>query len=242
MVARIGVWLLAMFFLVGCSSVRYKPTRAPAQQPIVSTQPSWSLDYSTTPETVQSYQYGRFTVRLDKNGLEVKRGVFAPPMAIPFASTGAHVISINYRTKELWYHKRTNAGVYEPVIGYAVMTPNPSVLPKEVVRGKVIRIVKKPTWCPKVGGTVRQEDPTLPGCIPYEHSQNAMGDWRFDIAWNAPGWELNKLHGVEGYAKGEFWTEKTHGCIRLTNEAIKKLVDLLGPNAVKEGIEIVAWS
>ncbi len=243
MVTRIVVWLLATFFLAGCSSVRFTSMKAPAVHATESTPPMWTSGYTpAVPESVvETLTYGRFTVNVTESGQEVVGGVFTPPASKPLASTQVHAIFVNYTTKELTYYRRSPAGIYEPVVGYAVMTPHPSILPKEVVRGKVLRIVEKPTWCPKVGGTVRQEHPDLPGCMPHGHPLNAMGDWRFDMAWDTPGWELNKLHGVEGYARGQFWTEKTHGCTRLMNDAIKNLITLLGPNAVKEGIEIVAF-
>lgn len=188
--------------------------------------------------------YGRFAVVYKEGYKDVVGGVFGKdemPNVPPRDANAEHSIFVNYTTKELLYY-RLSGGVYESVIGYAVMTPFARTLPKDVVRGKVTRIVEKPTWCPKVGGTVRRDDPSLPkGCMPYGHPYNAMGEWRFDIAWDAPGWELNKLHGVEGYAKGAFWTQETHGCIRLMNEAISDLITLLGPNAVKEGIEVVVF-
>ena len=201
-----------------------------------------SLFGEANAETLLSY--GRFTVVDKGNHQEVVGGQFgqdAIPSIPPRHATAKHAIFVNYTTKELLYYRLTDDG-YESVIGYAVMTPFPETLPKDVVRGKVTRIVEKPTWCPKVGGTVRRDDPSLPnGCMPYGHPYNAMGDWRFDVAWDSPGWELNKLHGVEGYTKGAFWTQETHGCIRLTNEAITHLIELLGPNAVKEGIEVVVF-
>ncbi len=188
--------------------------------------------------------YGRFTV-VDKGSYqEVEGGRFGSdnmPKNPPHQATAKHAIFVNYSTKELLYYRLTDGG-YESVIGYVVMTPFPHTLPKDVVRGRVTRIVEKPTWCPKEGGTVRQAHPNLPkGCLPYGHPDNAMGDWRFDIRWDARGWELNKLHGVSVYAEGAFWTEKTHGCIRLMNEAISHLITLLGPHAVTEGIEIVVF-
>jgi hypothetical protein len=66
-----------------------------------------------------------------------------------------------------------------------------------------------------------------------------MGDWRFDINWSVKGWESVKVHGTTGYPRGSFWLEDTHGCTRLENRAIKRIVDLLGPSAVKEGIEVI---
>ncbi len=245
MVKCIIVWLLCAvtFVLGGCSTTH--SIKGPYRIfPSTQSQVSEQTTSVTTEEISQSnqYQYGRFTVRVANDGSQkVEGGIFTPPATMPIEALKVHIIFINYTTKELSYYKRTNAGMYEPVIGYAVMTPHADVLPKKVVRGKVLRIVEKPTWCPKVGGTVRQANPDLPGCMPHGHPLNAMGDWRFDMAWDSPGWELNKLHGVNGYASGEFWTEKTHGCTRLTNEEIKNLITLLGPNAIKEGIEIVAF-
>jgi hypothetical protein len=195
---------------------------------------------------VKSFTYGRFTVRVEGDIQVVEHSPMLKkemPTVLPHLASQAHAIFVNYTTKELMYYKRTADGTYDPIIGYAVMTPFSSVLPKEVVRGKVQSIVHKPTWCPKRGGTVVKERPELTGqgCFPHGHPLNAMGDWRFDIVWDTPGWELNKLHGVGGYAPGAFWTEKTHGCIRLTNPEIAHLIELLGPNAIKEGIEIIVF-
>lgn len=242
-VKRLIVWLSVALVLAGCSTTAsiqgpYKIFPSSKTQSLQAIAPT----VVPSPATTKNYQYGKFTVVVDEDGSQkVEGGEFVPPPRIPVASKAEHVILVNYTTKELMYYRRMADGTYEPIIGYAVMTPHESVLPKEVARGRVLRIVEKPTWCPKVGGTVRQETPSLPGCMPHGHPLNAMGDWRFDMAWDAPGWELNKLHGVPGYSRGAFWTEKTHGCIRLTNDAIKHLIDLLGSSALKEGIEVIAF-
>lgn len=244
-VKRLIVWLSVALVLAGCS------TTASIQGPykIFPSSKTQSLQETKSmavpsPATITKFQYGKFVVVVNEDGDEsqvVVGGKFVPSPHMPLASNAVHAILVNYKTKELTYYRRMADGTYEPIIGYAVMTPPSSVLTKEVARGRVLRIVEKPTWCPKVGGTVRQETPSLPGCMPHGHPLNAMGDWRFDMAWDAPGWELNKLHGVPGYSRGAFWTEKTHGCIRLTNDAIKHLIDLLGSSALKEGIEVIAF-
>lgn len=243
--------LLICYGLVGCASVSYAPTGVrifPAlKDSVPATTDSPSVALLMPAPGVKSFTYGRFTVRVEGDMQVVEHSPMLTsemPIVLPYPTTQAHAIFVNYTTKELMYYRRTADGIYEPVIGYAVMTPFPSVLPREVVRGKVERIVHKPTWCPKPGGTVVRERPELggKGCFPHGHPLNAMGDWRFDMAWDAPGWELNKLHGVDGYAPGAFWTENTHGCIRLTNPEIAHLIDLLGPNAIREGIEIISFS
>ena len=193
-------------------------------------------------EVSSTYQYGRFKVEvLSEGGQRVIGGEFIPPAKPPLPSNSAHVIFINHTTKELSYYKRTEAG-FVPVIGYAVVTPSRESLPRDVIRGKVRQVVEKPIWCPKVGGLIRKEDPTLPaGCLPYGHPQNAMGDWRFDISWDVSGYELVRLHGTTGYPAGSFWDQETYGCIRLQNRAIKNLIDLLGPEAIRQGVEVVLW-
>jgi hypothetical protein len=250
-----------MLGLVGCATVHFSPA-PPLPEPIKATAPALvptldrqnpiqvlteaELAATKAPATpiassMSLYRYGRFEVEVVGDKQTVIGGEFVPS-ALPegFISSARHLVRIDYTTKELSYYRKLASGLYEPMIGFAVVTPLPSTLPSATVIGTVTKIVEKPTWCPKVGGTVRRDDPSLPkGCLPYGHLQNAMGDWRFDIAWPVKGWELIKVHGTTGYPRGSFWLEDTHGCTRLENRAIKRLVEILGPSAVKEGIEIV---
>lgn len=186
-------------------------------------------------------KYGRFIVEHEPNGKKgIHGGQFVPESDLPFWSNKVHVITINYATKELMYYKRGFGG-HEPVIGYAVVTPSPDTLPKDVVRGIVTKIDTAPTWCPTPN--IRRVMTHLPaGCLSYGHPLNAMGEVKFEIKWEVPGWEFIRLHGTEGYADdGRFWEVNTFGCTRLQNEAIVDLVELLGPNALKEGIEVIAY-
>jgi hypothetical protein len=202
------------------------------------------------PLVVNSYQEGRFTVEvLVTGGQRVVGGEFVPATFMPqvpsavLKRTGKpaqHVFFINYRSKELQYYRRETGGSYTGVIGFAVVTPEAEFLPRDIVRGEVTQLVEKPTWCPKVGGQVRKAHPELPpGCLPYGHPLNSMGDWRFDLAWDVPSWSLVRLHGTTGYPQGEFWDAETYGCTRLENRALARLIELLGPQAVAEGIEVV---
>ena len=84
MVTRIVVWLLAMFFLTGCGSVRFKSTKTPPSQPAMTAQqPTWSSDAvipGTSGTVVKTLQYGRFTVEVYADGSqEIQGGKFNPP-------------------------------------------------------------------------------------------------------------------------------------------------------------------
>ena len=196
------------------------------------------------------YTYGRFVVEVGAQGQRVIGGEFTPPPLMPqkpsprLRTTGqppVHVLFVNYMTKELLYYRRAEDGVYQPVIGYAVVTPEANFLPQPVVRGVVTQVIERPTWCPKIGGLVRRMNPQLPpGCLPYGHPQNPMGDYRFDVSWEVRGWELVRLHGTTGYPRGNFWDEETFGCTRLENQALAALLNELGPTAVIDGIEVIA--
>lgn len=242
-VNRITVWLCAMFFLAGCSTVRFTSTTSSEREAATGTSPlRTSGDVSKTSEsTVKSYQYGRFTVLVDENGSQkIEGGVFTPSTTMPFVSSRVHALFVNYATKELSYYKRTDAGSYEPVIGYAVVTPLSQALPRDVVQGSVRHIDTAPTWCPTK--RIRDKYTDLPpGCLNFGHPTNAMGVAKFEVSWSVPGFELVRIHGTSGYPRGNFWDEETFGCTRLENNAMKELIDLLGPNAVKEGIEIIAY-
>lgn len=198
-----------------------------------------------------TYTHGRFTVEVLSTGSQrVVGGEFIPPTFMPqtpsttLKRTGVaprHVLFMNYVTKELQYYRRKETGAYLPVRGYAVVTPEADFLPRDIVRGEVVQLIEKPTWCPKVGGQVRRAYPSLPpGCLPYGHTLNPMGDFRFDVAWDVPGWQLVRLHGTTGYPEGKFWDEETFGCVRLVNDSLRRLIEELGPTAVVEGIELVS--
>ncbi len=250
MVTRIVVWLLAMFFLTGCGSVRFKSTKTPPSQPAMTAQqPTWSSDAvipGTSGTVVKTLQYGRFTVEVYADGSqEIKGGKFNPPKVMPVKSVHAHVMIINYTTNELTYYRRTSTGVYEPVQGFAVITPNPDSLPRDEVRGVVRRIDQSPSWCvtPQIRDALRRKEvPVIVEvrCYPYRHPQNAMGTAKFEISWNVQGFAHVRLHGTGGYAEGNFWDDTTLGCTRLLDDAMEELLRLLGPDAVKEGIEVIA--
>lgn len=183
--------------------------------------------------------HGRFVVRAVPGGQVVEGGVFVPPAAMPTTSRAHHVLIIDYTTKELLYYRKDSAGSYESVVGYAVMTPDPSFLPHAEVRGRVRDIDLAPSWCPKA--QARRIYPHLPkGCVPPGHPDNMMGDAKFLINWQGvKGWEAVHLHGTNGYKAGAFWEQETLGCTRLTNEEIKLLIEQLGPQAIASGIEVV---
>lgn len=205
-----------------------------------------------------AYEFGRFTVIDHGDRLEIEGGVFTPPPELPYAPSAMlkrtgkpprHVIFINYAKSELFYYRRSEAGEYEPVVGYAVVTPaaypNPKfpeqfALRQPVVRGEVTQIVTKPSWCPIVGGQVLKDHPHLAqGCFPYGHSQNPMGEYAFHINWERPDWKYARLHGAKLYPE-RFEATDTYGCTRLHDPAIAEFVLKLGPTAVADGIEIVA--
>jgi len=214
---------------------------------------------------LEEYRYGRFQIEnqlerkancLDSSDRDCYRlrsariigGEFVPPALMPqrasniLKRTGrppAHIIFINYESKELLYYRR-ELEIYIPVVGYAVVTPDASTLPRDVVRGEIRALVKDPTWCPQIGGEIRRDNPHLPpGCLPPGHPLNMMGDWRFDIDWSTSGWELIKLHGARGYPR-HFEQVNSYGCTQLENKALGELVRQLGGEAVREGIEVVA--
>jgi hypothetical protein len=199
-----------------------------------------STSYRAVHPTVSddSYQYGRFRVIVSPNGSQrIIGGRFMPPGSPPVASSFPHLIAVNFSTKELQYY-RGGYGGYEPIVGWAVVTPDAHTLPLAEVRGRVTRIDTRPTWCPT--DNMRRIDPSLPtGCVPFGDPRNAMGDAKFEIDWNVRGWSAVRLHGTRGYPQGNFWHEETFGCVRLHNPEIRELIALLGPSAVAEGIEVV---
>ncbi|KXJ99810.1 MAG: hypothetical protein UZ19_OD1000310 [Parcubacteria bacterium OLB19] len=190
---------------------------------------------------VKTYKYGRFTVYVRPDGSQnIEGGVYMPESKPDIVSKYRSVIYINYREKTLEAFKFNDAGSYEPLVGYAVVTPSADKLPKDVVRGVVTKIDKNPTWCPTPN--IRTVYKHLPaGCLPPGHKDNAMGAIKFEIKWDTPNWELVRLHGTGGYPRGSFWDKETFGCTRLLNEAIINLEKLLGPGAEREGIEIIAY-
>lgn len=204
------------------------------------------------------YEFGHFTVIDHGDRLEIEGGVFTPPRELPhppsqkLTRTGQpprHLIFINYAKSELFYYTRSEEGGYDPVIGYAVVTPaaypNPRqpedfALRAEVVRGEVTQIVAKPSWCPLPGGQILRDHAHLKGCFPYGHPQNPMGEYSFHIAWHASAeWKYVRLHGSRLYPE-RFEATDTYGCTRLHDPAIAELVARLGPTAVADGIEVVA--
>lgn len=249
MVKRIIV-LLYTLILMGCSTaphmlqhIRYFPPDEEKRNATSSDEVQPKVEMRT---------YGKFTVKCG-DFMTVYKGVFYDIPPIPLPAKGEYVFFVNYTTKELTAYRRIAVGTYEPIVGYAVMTPFPESLPKDVVRGWVTGAVEKPRWCPKRGGTVLKEDLEgdgkitqslgKDGCIPFGHPMNWMGVLRLDIQWEVPGWELNKIHGVEGFSNCDFWSEKTHGCIRVFNKDILDLQNKLGPDAFKgKGkIEVVVF-
>jgi hypothetical protein len=247
MVTRFTVWLLAIFLLAGCSTVRFISVKTPTARTTESAQPTWTSEYvpSVSEPVVKTLQYGRFTVKMSPDGSQViEGGVFVPSLVMPVSSSKEHAIVINYTTKELSYYRRTSAGAYEPVVGYAVITPDQSVLLQNEVRGMVRRIDRSPSWCvtPQIRDALRKKGVSVEvKCYPHGHPQNAMGNTKFEIVWNVSGFAHVRLHETSGYALGNFWEDTTLGCTRLQNDAMEKLVELLGSNAVREGIEIIAF-
>ncbi len=76
---------------------------------------------------------------------------------------------------------------------------------------------------------------------------NNMGVAKFIIDWEVSkalkdDWETIRLHGTSGYSPGPFWEDDTLGCARLTNAEMLKLIEVLGHEAVREGIEVVFFS
>lgn len=249
MARMVGVF--ATFFgLAACSSMNYTPNyempagfavtalETPVSKPATEKAPKAAP--TTIGTAVAVMRHGRFIVEVGDTLHEIQGGVFTPPAVMPVKSTAAHVLVSNYATKELLYYRKTKTGSYDQVIGYAVVTPRPEELPLAQVRGKVTRIDTKPTWCP--GKEARKKYPKLPAsCLPFGHPDNAMGSAKFEIAWQGvKGFETIRIHGAIGYSlDGAFWNEETLGCTRLQDSAILTLIDLLGPQAVKEGIEVV---
>ena len=220
----------------GCSTVQFRSSTV--AQANVGEQKTAPIALMVKPKS--QYQYGRFTVVVTTEGQVVEGGVFVPSPSLPLEAMAAHTIFINYTTKELTYYHRTSSGAYEPVIGYAVVTPLPNTLPQEVVRGRVRHIDLTPTWCPTP--SIRKKYPEYSkSCYEFGHPKNAMGVAKFLIAWDTKGFDIVRLHGTGGYPRGNFWDEETSGCTRLEDSAMLRLIELLGPNAAAEGIEVVLF-
>lgn len=195
----------------------------------------------------KTYRHGRFQVIVSDfhHTQKVIGGKFTPRDHTLLYPIGvSHLITVDYSSKELVLYGR--AGVmngepaYKPVIGFAVVTPSSDFLPRDIVSGKVIGIVQKPTWCPVQGGAIRRDNPTLPSCIPYGDPRNPMGNVRFDIAWNYDGWDAVKFHDTEEYPRGAFWDTSTYGCVSILTTGMQELLRHLGSNALKEGTLILA--
>lgn len=197
-------------------------------------------------ELKQSYTYGRFTVKVMDDGSQVVvGGIFKPESEAPVPLHEKHTIIANFHTKELVYYRQSKNGV-EGMLGYSVVTPESHTLPSTVVRGKVTAIEEDPWWCPTKNARVKYPE-LPPGCIPPGHVDNAMGAAKFIIDWQVPKslqdeWQTVRLHGATFYPEGPFWEEETLGCVRLTNDEIKNLITTLGPQALREGIEIIFYS
>lgn len=183
-----------------------------------------------------SYTYGRFTVQATAGGgQQIIGGQFMPPAVMPVASSARHVILVNYTTKELMYYRGGQA-----TLGFAVVTPDVTYLPRAVVRGRVSGIEMYPTWCPTPH--IRSAMPQLPaGCLSYDHPQNVLGIAKFLINWDVGGWDTVRLHGSGGYPAGSFWQAETFGCINLLDPAMQQLLSAIGSAGVREGIEIVVY-
>lgn len=197
-------------------------------------------------EVVHTFEYGRFRVEVSNDGSQnIVGGIFTPDsvMPLPELAKKGHVIFVDYTTKELTYYRRVDDGSYEPVVGYAVVTPDPDFLPSPVVQGLVQKINIRPTWCP--GAEARSKYPDLPsGCLPFGHPDNAMGMAKFEIIWEVDRslkgeWSAIRLHGTAGYAEGSFWEDKSLGCVRLLDAAMEKLLLHLGPDPTSEGVQII---
>lgn len=239
LVVRMVIYLAIFWPIAGCNTFQFTSEQLPRLPPreVAPVVKKVEVNISQVP----SYKYGRFLVEVYPEKDIIYGGIFKPELPMPHESVRKHVIFIDYKTKELSYF-RLNENSYEPVIGYAVMTPSPEFLPKDIVRGLVTRIDTKPSWCPTQN--IRRKYPHLPsGCLPFGHKFNAMGVAKFEIKWEVPNWEYIRLHGTSGYAEGNFWDEETFGCTRLKNELIIELTSELGDTkkAIKEGIEVIAY-
>lgn len=247
--------ILISFGLAGCGTVHFESASAYQAAGVLETSklqvPAKSAlaTHSIAPmiPPVAQKRYGRFIIEEKGEGYIVYGGEFIPPKAMPklVSATKPHVQVVDYSQKTLSYYRRNAQGSYDPVVGFAVVTPDPSYLPSEVVRGMVERVNTAPSWCPtpnirKV--RIAEGSPLPPGCLPFGHELNAMGLFKLEIVWQVPRhlrgeWSTIRVHGTGGYPRN-FWTEETFGCTRLENRAGDKLLTLMGPLAEKEGVEV----
>lgn len=236
---------LSVFVVTACSSVHFEPQAVPinnrSYDSVAKRRSNIVPPNPISFDKEGSMQYGRFKVVQDENGGQQILGGRFKPSPLPMMATSLHVIVIDYTTKELSYYQKNGIGNYSPIVGFAVVTPAANSLPFEMVRGRVTKIDTAPVWCPMQGA--RAKYPGLPlGCLPFGHPQNEMGAAKFEIRWdNVRGYEAVRLHGTKGYASGNFWEEETLGCTQLHNDAIKELITILGPRAVREGIEVILY-
>lgn len=251
-VAKKLLLLMAAIGLAGCGTVSFVSSQPTAPAPVVAAKAivpalppaikrvevpavvaplkeSTPLVVAPQPKAPdgESYQYGRFLVEVAKDGTQkVVGGEFTPAVNTPIPATEHCAIFINYSTKELTSYCKNAAGVYIPIVGYAVVTPLSEALPKEVVHGVVKEIIRNPSWCPTKD--TRKLYPHLkPGCVPYGDPTNPMGIVKYIIAWNIHGYEYVRLHGSDGYPKGKFWEVETLGCTALENAGAAYLTDEL---------------
>ncbi len=183
--------------------------------------------------------YGDYTIILFKDGKQTIYGSGEAPALPPIPSPDVrHVIFVDFKTRSLMDYRVETDGSLIPGKKVPVVSPLPESLPKDVVRGRVIKIDRNPTWCPPT--SLQREYGR--NCIPPGDPKNAMGAVKFLISWQIPGWEAIRLHGALVYPEaGKFATEETSGCVRLLDSEILKLVERIGENAVKEGIEVIFY-
>lgn len=200
-----------------------------------TTSPGISPSSQAGADNAPAYTYGRFTVVATAAGQNILGGQFMPPAAMPAVSSAHHAIFVNYTTKELMYYRGG-----QPTLGFAVVTPDVSYLPRSVVRGHVSGIEMYPSWCPTAH--IRAAMPQLPaGCLSYTDPQNVMGIAKFLISWDVGGWDTVRLHGSGGYPAGSFWQAETYGCVNLLDPAMMQLLAAIGSAGVREGIEVIVY-
>ncbi len=235
------VLLFLCLLLLGCETVPEKRFRPNQPKPVAEKLVTASDEGVGRKLAFKTYEYGRFEVLVRPDGSQsIRGGKYVPESKPNIDSKYQNVIYINYKEKTLEFFRLNYFGFYEPIVGYAVVTPSADKLPMDVVRGIVTKIDTNPTWCPTPN--IRRTMTHLPpGCLPPGHKDNAMGAVKFEIVWNVKGWELHRVHGTDGYPLGDFWNEETFGCTRLLNKDIWDTTQLLGPFAVKEGIEIIVF-
>lgn len=245
--------ILFLFFTIllsGCATHNIQMYEPPVYRAPVPTQEVVPVP-KAKPEA--PLRYGRFEVKKSADGYQVVGGKFIPtelPLDLPV--TAPVMIFVNATTKELTaFRYNYLVGLFEGLVGYAVVTPDPDTLPKNIVIGEVAKIDTKPTWCPTLNILKHQSYQHLQGkgCLPFGDPENAMGAVKFEINWNVPNWQAVRLHGTHGYADdGKFWDIETFGCTRLQDEAILELTEKIKnlyagslEVAVKTGIKVVVF-